>query len=158
MCSHNLQNTNHYDDLSNQQDAAKFVLLILVILLYMFRTTVSPIFICSVKVVHDFHNLQNTIHYDDLSNQQDAAKFVLLILVILLYMFRATVSPILRSTLTVYTAFWNNVPTLLSAADRMELVPSKLCHRSAADSRVGTLFQKAVYTVEVLLRMGETVA
>jgi len=36
--------------------------------------------------------------------------------------------------------------------------PSKLCHRSAEDSRVGTLFQKAVHTVEVLLKMGETVA
>jgi len=33
-------------------------------------------------------------------------------------MFRATVSPIFRSTFTVYTAFWNNVPTVLSAADR----------------------------------------
>ena len=33
-------------------------------------------------------------------------------------MFRATVSPIFRSTLAVYTAFWNNVQTLLSAADR----------------------------------------
>ena len=30
-------------------------------------------------------------------------------------MFRATVSPIFRSTLTVYIAFWNNVPTLLFA-------------------------------------------
>jgi len=46
-------------------------------------------------------------------------------------------------------AFWNNVPTLLSAADR--------CHRSAADSRVGTLFQKAVYTDKLLLKVGETV-
>ena len=73
-------------------------------------------------------------HYD-ISNQQDAAKFVLLILLSLLYMFRVTVSPVIRSTLTVYTV-WNNVPTLLSAADR-----------SATDSRVGTLFQKAVYTV-----------
>jgi len=36
---------------------------------------------------------------DDISNQQDAAKFVLLILLSLLYMFRATVSPIFRSTL-----------------------------------------------------------
>jgi len=33
-------------------------------------------------------------------------------------MFRATVSPIFGSTLTVYIAFWNNVPTLLSPADR----------------------------------------
>ena len=32
-----------------------------------------------------------------------------------------------------------------------------LCHRSAVDSRVGTLFQKAVYTVKVLLKMVETV-
>ena len=80
-------------------------------------------------------------------------------------MFRATVSPIFRRTLTVYTAFWNNVPTVLSAADRGHIgwnwsiqVPSNLFHRSAADSRVGTLFQKAVYTVKVLLKMGETVA
>ena len=33
-------------------------------------------------------------------------------------MFRATVSPIFRDTLTVYTAFWNNVPILLSGANR----------------------------------------
>jgi len=33
-----------------------------------------------------------------------------------------------------------------------------VCCRSAADSTVGTLFQKAVYTVKVLLKMGETVA
>jgi len=37
-------------------------------------------------------------------------------------------------------------------------VLSNLCHRSAADLRVGTFFQKAVCTVKVLLRMGETVA
>jgi len=53
-----------------------------------------------------------------ISKQQGAAKFVSLIALSLLYMFRATVSPVFRSTLTVYTAFWNNVPTLLSAADR----------------------------------------
>ena len=58
--------------------------------------------------------------YNDISNQQDAAKsvFFLLILLSLIYMFLATVSPIFRSTLSVYTSFWNNVPTLLSAADR----------------------------------------
>jgi len=33
-------------------------------------------------------------------------------------MFGATVLPIFRSTLTVYTAFWDNVPTVLSAANR----------------------------------------
>ena len=55
---------------------------------------------------------------NDISNQQDAAKFVLLILLRLLYVFWATVSPIFRSTLTVYTAFWNNVPNVLSAADQ----------------------------------------
>ena len=33
-------------------------------------------------------------------------------------MFRATVSPIFGNTLTVYTAFWINVPTVLFAADR----------------------------------------
>jgi len=61
-----------------------------------------------------------TVHhqYNDISNQQDAAKFVLLIILSLLYMFRATFSPIFRRTLSVYTAFWNNVPTVLSAADR----------------------------------------
>jgi len=36
-------------------------------------------------------------------------------------MFRATVSPIFRSTLTVYTAFWSNVMTLLSAANRWQI-------------------------------------
>jgi len=57
-------------------------------------------------------------------------------------MFRTTVSPIFKGTLTVYTAFWNNVPTLV-----------------CADSTVGTLFQKAVYlyTVKLPLNMGETV-
>ena len=73
--------------------------------------------------------------YNNISNQQDAAKFVVLILLSLLYVFRATVLPIFRNTLTVYTAFWNNVPTLLSATNR-----------SGADSRVGTWFQKALYT------------
>ena len=33
-----------------------------------------------------------------------------------------------------------------------------ICHRLAADSKVITLLQKAVYTVKVLLKMGETVA
>jgi hypothetical protein len=33
-----------------------------------------------------------------------------------------------------------------------------ICHQLAADSTVGTLFQKAVYTVKVLLKMGENVA
>ena len=37
-------------------------------------------------------------------------------------------------------------------------LPPNLCHRSAADNRVGTLFQKAIYTVKVLLKMGETIA
>jgi len=39
-----------------------------------------------------------------------------------LYMFRATVSPIFRSTLTVYTAFWNDVATVLSAAERWHIL------------------------------------
>jgi len=39
--------------------------------------------------------------------------------------------------------------TLLSAAGRYG--------RPAADSRVGILFQKALYTVKVLLKMGGTV-
>ena len=57
-------------------------------------------------------------------------------------MFRVTVSPIFKGNLTVYkyTAFWNSVPTVLSA-----------------HTRVGTLFQKAVYTVKVPLKMGETI-
>ena len=42
-------------------------------------------------------------------------------------MFQATNSPILRSSLTVYTAFWYNAPTLLP---------------------IGALYQKAVYTVK----------
>jgi len=56
--------------------------------------------------------------HNDKSNQQGAAKLVLLILLSLIYMFQVTVSPIFRNTLTLYTAFWNNVPTLLSAADQ----------------------------------------
>ena len=69
-----------------------------------------------------------SFRYSDISNQQDAGKFVLLIPLSLLYMFRATDR-------------WHN-----------------LSHRSAVDSRVGSLFQKAVCTVIVLLKMGETVA
>jgi len=65
-------------------------------------------------------------------------------------MFLAIVSHIFRSALTVYTAVWNTVPMVLSAADRR--------HRSAADRTVGTVFQKAVYTAKALLKMGETVA
>jgi len=54
-----------------------------------------------------------TVHhwYCDVSNQQDAVKFVLLLLLSSLYMFQATVSPIFRSTLSVNTASWNNVLT-----------------------------------------------
>jgi len=63
-------------------------------------------------------SLKKRDHDNDISNQQDAAKFVLLTLLSLFYMFRATVWLIFRSTLTVYTAFWNNVQTVLSAADR----------------------------------------
>ena len=37
-------------------------------------------------------------------------------------------------------------------------VPTNLCHRSAAHSTVGSLLQKAVYTVKMFLKMGETVA
>jgi len=59
--------------------------------------------------------------FNYISNQQDAAKFVLSILLSFLYMFRATVSPIFRSTLTVVTAFLEKkVPTLLSAAGRQQ--------------------------------------
>jgi len=65
-------------------------------------------------------------------------------------MFQATVSPIFRSTLTVHTAFWNNAPTLLPTVHRLYCRPVGI--------RVGSLFQKAVYTVKVLLMMGETVA
>jgi hypothetical protein len=54
----------------------------------------------------------------DTSSQQDAAKFVLLSILSLLYMFRATVSSFFGSTLTVYTAFWYNAPIVLPAADR----------------------------------------
>ena len=45
----------------------------------------------------------------------------LLILLSLLYMLRATVSPIFRSTLTVYTAFWNHAATLLPTGDTVEM-------------------------------------
>jgi len=40
----------------------------------------------------------------------------------------------------------------------MTQIGSNLCHRSATDSSVGTLFQKAVYTVKMLLKVGETVS
>jgi len=51
---------------------------------------------------------------DDIINQQDAAKFVFLIHLSLLYVFRETVSPTFGGIFTVYTASW----TLLSAANR----------------------------------------
>ena len=72
--------------------------------------------------------------YNDISNQQDAAKFVVLILLILLYMFQATVSPIFRNTLTVYTAFWNNVPTLLvrSRQQSRYMVPKSSIYSQSA--------------------------
>jgi len=41
----------------------------------------------------------NAFEFNDIINQQDAAKFVLLIPLGLLYMFWATVSPIFKSTL-----------------------------------------------------------
>ena len=40
----------------------------------------------------------------------------------------------------------------------VQQVSSNLCHRSAAEGRVDTLSQKAIYTVKVLLKMGENVA
>jgi len=71
----------------------------------------------AVEYHHDFDVCVMVHHqYSDISNQQDAAKYVLLIVSSLLHMFRATVLPIFRNTLTVYTAFWNNVQTVLSAA------------------------------------------
>jgi len=57
-------------------------------------------------------------------------------------MFRATVSPVFRSTLYIH---------LFGTMHR-------LCCRQPVGSTVGALFQKAVYTVKVLLKMGETVA
>jgi hypothetical protein len=44
--------------------------------------------------------------YNDIINQQHAAKFVLLILLSLLYMFRATVSPIFRSIFLCWILPW----------------------------------------------------
>jgi len=66
-----------------------------------------------------------TVHYSyiDIRNQQDAAKYVLLILLSLLYMFRATVSPIFRST------FWNKIPTVLSSAGRQQTAQSVHCSK-----------------------------
>ena len=77
--------------------------------------------------VTQLHNVQKLeFEYNDNSNQQGAAKFVLLNLLSLLYMFRASVLPIFRSTFD---------------TDWMELHPI-CCHQLAADSRVGTLFKK----------------
>jgi len=59
-------------------------------------------------------------------------------------MFRATFSPIFRSTLTVYTAFWNNVPTLMPAADR--------CHRSAAEGHTNVKCEKCLENSSVIRR------
>ena len=67
-------------------------------------------------------------------------------------MFRATVSPIFRSTLTVYTAFWNNVPTQLSAAFQSV---------SPVGSRQQSQYivpKSSIYIVKVLMKTGETVA
>jgi len=94
-------------------------------------------------------------------------------------MLTETVSPIFRSTLTACTAFWSNAPTLLLTGDTIEMelfqfhlncvtltdyiilrwnCSSSISTVSPVGSRVSTLFQKAVYTVKVLLKMGETVA
>ena len=66
--------------------------------------------------------------------------FCLLIYLNLLYMFRATNSPILRSTFWLYIQLWYNAPILLPTDDK---VPSQ--HRLAAISVHCT---KAVYTVK----------
>jgi len=67
-------------------------------------------------------------------------------------MFRATVSPVFRSTLTIYIQLFGTMCRLCC------LLPTGDTDWKVADSRVGTLFQKALYTVKVLLKMGETVA
>ena len=68
--------------------------------------------------------------------------FRLLIFLIQPYMFRATNSPILRSTFWLYIQLFVNAPTLLStgAVDEMEL--RSISTVAPADSSVGALFQK----------------
>ena len=66
-------------------------------------------------------------------------------------MFRTIVSPIFRSTLTVYTALWNTVPTVLPTVTPMSPVGSR-------QQILHIVPKKAVYTVEVFLKMDETVA
>jgi len=75
-----------------------------------------------------------------------------------LYMFRATNSPILRSNLTVYTAFGT---MHRFAVDWWQVwdgtdVPSQTCPRSTAISVHCT--KSCIYSQKVLMRMGEFVA
>ena len=76
----------------------------------------------------------------EVSNQLDATKFSFINLLNQPYMFRATDSPILRSTYDCIYSFWYNAPT-------------------AGRQQCRCIVPKAVYTViKVLLRMDEFVA
>jgi len=55
-------------------------------------TKIATTKIINSALILNFNKRLNELTNSDISNQQDAAKFVSLILVILLYMFRATVS------------------------------------------------------------------
>ena len=85
----------------------------------------------------------------------------LLIYLNLLYIFRATNSPIFRSTFWLYVQRWYNAPILLPTGEKVEMelheVPSQPCHRSAAIS-VHCMYQRCTYSEKVLLKMGEFVA
>ena len=54
----------------------------------------------------------------DISNQHDAAKLVSLVPSSLLGMFRVTVSPIFRSTLTVYTELFKIIVGVLTTCHK----------------------------------------
>ena len=65
-------------------------------------------------------------------------------------MFRATNSPIVRSTFECIYTFWYNTSTMLPADAAVEMVP--------VGSIIGALYQKLHIQSEVLLTMGEFVA
>ena len=118
---------------------------------------------------------RSNIRYNDTSNQQDAAKFVFIDSFKLalhvsgdsfahlqehfdcIYSFLEPSTDSAVCCWPVTQIGWNRPPCDTCRQQTAE-EPSNLCHRSAAESRVGTLFQKAVYTVKVLLNMGENVA
>jgi hypothetical protein len=75
--------------------------------------------------------------------------FRLLIFLIQPYMFRATNSPILRSTFWLYTySFWYKAPTLLPTSATVEMELTFHLNRGTGRQQCRCIVPKAVYTVK----------